>query len=150
MLKLIEAEIVKAMRNKDKVAQSVFRLTVAKAQGFAKQELVEVNNAHVMQALKSELKQTKESLSMMEKNLFDEEIEVYKTKISLLEGYLPKQISGENLTVAVSNKIEELEELGVEKTMKSMGRVMGALKKDLGDTVQDAALSAEVKMQLNR
>lgn len=70
-----------------------------------------------MRYVQKELKQTKEALSLTPADRMDL-IEETKRKIEILEAYLPKQMSADELQAAI---LEILEEKQLERSNKSKG-----------------------------
>lgn len=65
-------------------------------------------------------------------------------QVAVIEGYLPRQLSGEEIEQAVRAVIEETGATG----MKDMGRVMGTASKRLAGKADGRAIAATVKRLL--
>lgn len=147
MIEKIRADIKTAMKVKDTPRKDTLKWAVTKAQAFAKTEKVEMDDEHMFEGVKAELKELKDSLKTMSKKLSDEEIKEYNYKIAVLVEYMPKQLSKDVVEIKVN---EAIKTLGVALEMKSMGKVMGYLKEALGDTVDPGMLSGVVKSKLTQ
>lgn len=92
--------------------------------------------------LKRTIKQTKETLDGSIKAGNDQErTDTLAEQVKILEEYLPKQVSGEELSALIG---EVLAETGA-TTKKEMGRVMGALTQKTGGNFDKAAAAKELQ-----
>lgn len=145
MLKILMEDLKTSMKEKDVLKKESLQLIISKAKLIAKEKLVEVNDEHIMTSVNSELKQTKEALEMMRKNLSEKAIADYEYKIKVISGYLPKQLD----EFEIKEKIDEaIEELNISKEIKNMGTLIKHLKEKLGNTVDGKLLSETVKEKL--
>ena len=95
--------------------------------------------------LKRTIKQTKETLDGSIKAGNDQErTDTLTEQVKILEEYLPKQVSGEELLALID---EVLAETGA-TTKKEMGRVMGALTQKTGGNFDKAAAAKELQGRL--
>jgi uncharacterized protein len=113
-----------AMKNKEKDKLSVIRMIKATMQNEAiklgKQELSEEEELTV---LSREMKQRKDSLHEFDKAGRNDLVEKLQQEISVVEIYMPKQLSEEEIADIVKQTIVE-----VDATSKAdMGKVMAAL-----------------------
>ena len=96
----------------------------------------------------SELKDSEESFVMANEkgqiNKYDVAIQECQDKIVILKAFLPQQLSEKQTTLAVEQVIIEV---GAE-SMKDMGKIMGAIKKDFGSMVDMGLVSKIVKEKL--
>ena len=105
----------------------------------------EITDADVDAMLKRLIKQTKETLDGSIKAGNDQErTDTLTLQVSILEGYLPKQVSGDELAALID---EVLAETGA-STKKDMGRVMGALTQKTGGNFDKAAAAKELGQKL--
>lgn len=145
MLKILMEDLKTSMKEKDVLRKESLQLIISKAKSIAKEKLSEVNNEYIMASINSELKQTKEALEMMRKNLSEKAIADYEYKIKVISGYLPKQLD----EFEIKEKIDEaIEELNISKEIKNMGTLIKHLKEKLGNTVDGKLLSEMVKEKL--
>ncbi len=128
MRQRITQDVKDAMKSGDKARLSTLRLLTAAIKdrevGVGGAAPVEVGDAEVIAILQKMVKQRRESVATYEKagrtDLADQE----KAEITVLEGYLPKQMDEAGTKAAVAALVAELGAAGP----KDMGRVMGALK----------------------
>ena len=133
-------EIKTAMKAKDKVRLAILRQVLGEIKNIEVNERREITDADVDAMLKRTIKQTKETLDGSIKAGNDTLAE----QVKILEEYLPKQVSGEELSALIG---EVLAETGA-TTKKEMGRVMGALTQKTGGNFDKAAAAKELQSRL--
>ncbi|SDB98166.1 hypothetical protein SAMN05421734_103244 [Pelagirhabdus alkalitolerans] len=124
LLDHLNQDMKQAMRNREKQKLSVIRMVKASLQNEAiklgKEELSEEEELTV---LARELKQRKDSLREFEEAGREDLVENLRFEIDVLQVYMPKQLTTEELEEIVLETIKE-----VNATSKQeMGKVMGAL-----------------------
>lgn len=91
--------------------------------------------------LKRVIKQTKETLEgSIKAGNNQERTDLLAAQVEILESYLPKQVSGDELIALIE---KTLTETGA-TSKKEMGKVMGALTKATGGNFDKAAAAAEL------
>ena len=139
----ISADIISAMKARDKVSLEALRnvkkvFLEAKTAPGANDELSDADATRIIQKLVKQGKDAAEIFaSQNRQDLADEEL----AQIAVFERYLPKALSDEELTTAVS---EIIAATGA-TSMKDMGRVMGIASKQLAGKAEGRAISAKVK-----
>lgn len=139
----ISADIISAMKARDKVSLEALRnvkkvFLEAKTAPGANDELSDADATRIIQKLVKQGKDAAEIFaSQNRQDLADEEL----AQIAVFERYLPKALSDEELTAAVSKIIAATRAT----SMKDMGRVMGIASKQLAGKADGRAISAKVK-----
>lgn len=137
----LKDEIKAAMRAKDKPRLSILRQVHGEIKDIEVNERRDITDADVDAMLKRTIKQTRETLDGSIKAGNDQErTDTLTAQVAILEGYLPKQVSGDEL-VALIDAV--LAETGA-STKKDMGRVMGALTQKTGGNFDKAAAAKEL------
>lgn len=72
-----------------------------------KQKNEEIKDTDIIKIIESEIKQIKDSISYLEKANKEDEIKKENLKISIIEKYLPKKMSKDELREIISNIIKE-------------------------------------------
>lgn len=90
------------------------------------------------------VKQRKDSLAVFTAQGRADLAEVEQAELNVLEDYLPKQLTTEELESAVKIIIEKVGAT----SMKDMGKVMGMASKQFGGSAEGKAISAAVKKML--
>lgn len=141
----LQEEIKNAMRAKDKNRLSILRQVLGEVKNIEVNERREIKETDVDAMLKRLVKQTSETLDGSIKAGNDaERTAMLKEQVAILEEYLPRQVSGDELTALVEKAIADL---GAE-TKRDMGRVMGALATATGGNFDKAAAAKEVGNRL--
>ena len=90
------------------------------------------------------VKQRKESAAIYEGQNRDDLAQNELAEVAVIEVYLPKPLTDEELTAAVKQIIEQVGAT----SMKEMGKVMGVASKQLAGKAEGGAISAKVKQLL--
>lgn len=100
--KQINQDKVQAMRDKDTLKKNVLTLIASRIQNKKIEKKVDtLSNEDEMQAVSAELKQTKDALEGAESAGRQDLVDKEKAKIAILEKYLPKQLTEEEITAEV-------------------------------------------------
>ena len=141
----LQEEIKNAMRAHDKNRLSILRQVHGEVKNIEVNERRDIVEADVDAMLKRVLKQTGETLEGAIKAATSEErTAMLKEQVAILEEYLPKQVSGDELIALIEKTIADL---GAE-TKRDMGKVMGALTAATGGNFDKAAAAKEVGSRL--
>lgn len=143
----LHAEMVAAMKAKDKVRLGVARLLLGELRNAASRGGAhEITEEEVTAQIKRTLKQTNETLEMSEKAGNNaERTENLREQVAVLESLLPQQVSGDELVALVEKAIAELGAT----SKKDMGRVMGALTAATNGDFDKPAAAKEVGSRLS-
>lgn len=143
----IESEIKQAMLKKDKDRLRALRaiksmILLAETEKGAGDELT----ADVeMKLLTKAAKQRKDSVEIYEKEGRDDLAEVEKAELSIIEEFLPKQLSEEEVREAVKEIIAQVGASGPQ----DMGKVMGVATKKMAGKADGKLISTLTKEILN-
>jgi uncharacterized protein YqeY len=141
--KLIE-DMKTAMKSGDKERLGVIRLVNAAIKQREVDERILLDNAQVLSAMEKMLKQRRDSFSQFEAagrmDLADKE----KFEISVIQGYMPAQLSAQDVDAAITAAIGEA---GATST-KDMGKVMALVKAKVTGRTDMGKLSELVKAKL--
>lgn len=141
----LQDEIKAAMKARDKNRLSILRQVHGEIKNIEVNERREITDADVDAMLKRTIKQTKETLDGSIKAGNDQErTDRLTEQVEILEGYLPKQVSGEELIALIE---EVLAETGA-ATKKEMGKVMGTLTQKTGGNFDKAQAAKELQSRL--
>ena len=145
----IRGALVTAMKSGDKAATGTIRLI----QSSIKNRDIELrtssaqtdDNLVVTEVLQKMIKQRRESAELYRKGNRNELADAEEAEIAIIERFLPKQMSEDEASAAISGIIAET---GA-SSMKDMGRVMGEVKSRLGGQIEPARASALVREMLS-
>lgn len=138
-----------AMRERDTTAVSTVRLILAAlkdrdicARGKGQDP---ISDDEILGMLQSMVKQRRDSIALYEQGARLELAEQEQAEIRIIERFLPRQMTEEEMKSAVDTTIGDIEAQGI----KDMGRLMGALKERYAGQMDFAKASAIAKQQLN-
>lgn len=142
----LHAQMVAAMKAKDKTRLSIIRQVMAEVKNIEVNERRDVTEEDVNSMIKRLIKQTSETLEMSKQAGNNQErTDVLTQQVEILESLLPEQMSGDALVALIEKTIAEV---GAE-SRKDMGRVMGALNAATGGNFDKAAAAKEVGARLS-
>ena len=138
-----------AMKAKDELAVSTLRLILAalKDRDIAARTKGDTNGIgedDILRLLGTMIKQRREAIAHYEQGGRPELAKREAEEIDVIESFLPKQLSDEEIQSVVQEMIAELGAGG----LKEMGRVMAALRERYSGRMDFAKASAIVKRQL--
>lgn len=144
----ISEDIKKAMLAKEKVRLEALRgvkkeFLEAKTAKGSNGDLTDEAAVKILQKM---VKQRKDSAQIYIDQNRPELAENELAEVAVIEAYLPKQMSDEELTAAVK---EIIAEVGA-TSAKDMGKVMGVASKKLAGKAEGRAISEKVKTLLNQ
>ena len=139
----IDQDIKSAMLSKDGARLRGLRaikaaLLVAKSEKGASDVLTDETEVKVLQKL---VKQRKESAEIYQQQNRDDLYQIELEEMQVIEAYLPKQMSREEVSAYVKDAITRS---GAE-SMKDMGKVMGLVNKELAGKADGKTISELVK-----
>lgn len=143
----IEAEIKQAMLNKDKGRLTALRaiksqILLAETEKGAATELTEEAELKLLQ---KQAKQRRDSLDIYKEQGREDLAEVEQAELIIIEEFLPKQLSEEEVEAEVKKVIEQVGASGPQ----DMGKVMGAATKALSGKADGKIISTVAKKLLS-
>lgn len=143
--KLLE-DLKNSMKEKNVVRKNVVQMIRAAILQKEKDGGIELKDEDIMQIIAKEAKTRKDSLPDYEKSGREDLIEEVKEEIAIIEEYLPKQLTKEEILPIIQ---EIINKTGA-STIKDMGKVMGEAKKQLGVSADGKTISECVKELLSK
>lgn len=144
----IEADLTSAMKAHQvntvstlRMLQSAIKNAVIAARTSAKQEL---DDADVEQVIRSEAKKLRDALEDFSKAARQDLIDRANEELTVLQGYLPKQLDAETLEAKVREIVAELREQGEVE----FGKAMKAVNDKIKGLADGKAISEAVKRAL--
>jgi len=104
-----------------------------------------VTEEEILSILTKMVKQREESASAFEKGCRPELAEQERAEIDVIREFLPRQLSEDEIEVAVKNVIDEYDASG----LKDMGKCMGALKERYNGSMDFGCAGKMMKEQLS-
>ena len=140
----IGAAMKAAMKARDKARLGTIRLIQSEFKRIEVDERIEVDDARALAVLDKMVKQRRDSADQFTKAGRDELAEQENFEISVIQEFLPAQLSEEDLVAMVDEAIAAAGATG----MQAMGAVMGQLKPKLQGRADIGAVSQLVKSRL--
>ena len=130
-----------AMKEKNTIKKDTVQMVRAAILQIEKDKGIEVDDAKIIEIIAKEVKGKKDAIVEFEKGGRDDLIEQTNKEIEVLEKYLPKQLSHDEITEIVK---EVIASLGT-TSMKDMGPVMKEAKAKIGAAADGKAINEVVK-----
>ena len=147
----IETEYKNALKSKDKIKISTYRLILSSIKDLdisnrSGPNKKETDDEDIKKLLKKMMKQRTESIDIYKKNNRSDLLEIEQNEFNILSSFLPKQLNDEE-TKKICEEI--ISKLGA-NSIKDMGKVMGELKKKHADEIDFSKAGALLKQLLNK
>lgn len=146
----ILADLKEAMKAKNSDKTMVLRSLKAK---ILEKEISErkdgqshLSDEQIIDVLLKAAKQRKESIDQFTRGDRPDLVEKEETELTIIENYLPKMMSEEEILVVVRNQIKKIGAT----SMADMGKVMGSLMGQLKGKAEGSAISKAVKEELSK
>ena len=145
MLNQLQKELVVAMKAGEKAKMMGLRNIIGKLKAAKIDKGESLTNEESLKILKSAAKQLKESIDQYQKGGRDDLAEEEAYELSLLEKYLPEQLSEKIIRETVKNIVENT---GAE-SIQDMGQVMGAAMKEFSGSADGKLVQKIVQEELS-
>lgn len=134
-----------AMREKDEVKKNTVQMVRAAILQIEKDKGIKVEDEKIIEIIAKEVKGKKDALVDFEKGGRDDLVSQTNQEIAILQEYLPKQLTSEEIKVEVEKVIKDIGAT----SMKDMGAVMKEAKARIGAAADGRAINEVVKGLLN-
>jgi uncharacterized protein YqeY len=142
----ISEDMKTAMRAKETARLGVIRLLLAAMKQREVDERITLGDADVLSVIDKMLKQRRDSIAQYEAASRQDLADAEKFEISVLQGYMPAQMTEAEIAAAV----EEAIAASGAKSPQEMGKVIGLLKPKLAGRADMGKVSGLVKAQLSK
>ena len=147
----IETNYKNSLKLKDKAAISTYRLILSSIKDIdiinrSGPNKKETDDEDIKKLLKKMIKQRVESIDIYKKNNRPDLLEVELKENAILSSFLPKQLSEEETKNICNEVVKKLNATSI----KDMGKVMGALKKEYSDSLDFSKAGSYLKESLNK
>jgi uncharacterized protein YqeY len=140
----ITEDMKSAMKAGEKDRLKVVRLILAAIKQVEVDQRIELDDAAVLGVLEKMVKQRRDSVDQFQKGGRDDLAQIELAEITILENYLPEQLSDAEIDVLIDTAIEAT---GAE-SIRDMGKVMGQVKAQAAGRADMGAVGAKVKARL--
>jgi uncharacterized protein YqeY len=141
----IDKEMILAAKAKDKIRLSALRMVKS---GLHNREIDlkrELEEAEFLQLLSSMVKQRKDSIDQFGKGGRQDLVDKELAELKVIEEFLPKQLTEEDLDAAIGEALRETGAVGI----RDMGKVMKALIPTLAGRADGKVVGEKVKARLS-
>jgi len=140
----VNEDMKAAMKAREAEKLAAIRLLLAAMKQREVDERITLDDAGVVSVIEKMIKQRKDSIAQFEKAARQDLVDKEKFEISVLEAYLPQQLSQAEIEAAVSEAIAA----SGAKGPQDMGKVMGIVKPKLAGRADMGKVSGLVKARL--
>ena len=137
-------DLKQAMKDKDTVRKNTVQLIRSGVLQIEKDKQITLDDEGVLDVIAKELKKRRDSMPDFEKSGRQDLIDQLKQEIEALLGYLPKQLTEDEVKAIVDRVVDELQAT----SMKDMGKVMAALAAETKGRADNKVISQYVKEKL--
>ena len=146
MLKAQISEDMKtAMRAKDSVRLGAIRLLLSAIKQREVDERIELSDADVITVIEKMLKQRRDSIAAFESANRTDLADIEKFEVTVLQTYMPKQLSDEELNQIITQVIADSGATGA----KDMGKVVSLVKPLVAGVADMGKVSGLIKSRLS-
>lgn len=145
LLTTINEDVKTAMKARDKEKLSVLRMLKSELQNEQIKKGTELNEEEELSVLSREMKQRRDSLTEFKNADRQDLVEKLENEIVIVESYLPKQLTEEELQSIVQEVIASVNATST----SDFGKVMGAIMPKVKGKADGNAVNRIVKEQLS-
>ena len=138
--KLME-DLKESMKNKDTVRKNTVQMVRASILQIEKDKGIEVEDSKIIDIIAKEVKTKKDALKDFEKAERQDLIDLTNREIEVLQEYLPKQLSRDEVKEEVQKIITEIGAT----SMKDMGEIMKEAKAKMGASAEGKTINEVAK-----
>ena len=142
--KLLE-DLKESMKEKNVIRKNVVQMVRAAILQIEKDKKIEVSDSQIVEIIAKEAKKRKDAVEDYQKSGREDLIEQMNQEIKILNEYLPKQLTEEELTQKMQEIITELGATSI----KDIGAVMKKAKETIGAAANGKAINEVAKKILN-
>jgi uncharacterized protein YqeY len=139
----IKEDMYAAMKSKDKVKATILRSLLSNLKKIEIEKKEPIAEPEYLSIVKKMVKQLKESIDVYSQAGRIELAEKEKSELSIIEDYLPKQFSEEEILELIKNIISEISA----KNISDIGKVMAIVMKKGGGKV-DGGIANRIAKEL--
>ena len=141
----ITEDMKTAMRAKDSVRLGAIRLLLAAIKQREVDERIELADGDVISVIEKMLKQRRDSIAAFELAKRDDLADIEKFEVTVLQTYMPKQMSDDEINQIITQVIADTGAQGA----KDMGKVVGLVKPLVAGMADMGKVSGLIKARLS-
>ena len=140
----LESDLAEAAKARDQIKLTVLRLLKSALKNYEIEVGHDASPQEIMSVLQKEAKKRRDSIEQYGKANRQDLVEEETNELEIIQDYLPKEISDNELDVLVKDAIDKT---GA-KEIKDMGKVIPVVIKASGGSADGSRISARVKQIL--
>ena len=141
----ITEDMKTAMRAKDSVRLGAIRLLLSAIKQREVDERIELADSDVISVIEKMLKQRRDSIAAFELAKRDDLADIEKFEVTVLQTYMPKQMSDDEINQIITQVIADTGAQGA----KDMGKVVGLVKPLVAGVADMGKVSGLIKARLS-
>ena len=139
-------DMKEAMKEKDTIRRNTVQLVRSGILQIEKDKQIELDDEGILDVIAKELKKRRDSIPDFEKSGRTDLLEGLNKEIEVLLGYLPKQLTEDEIKSIVEEAVAE----SGASTMKDMGKVMAIISPKVKGRADNKIVSGFVKQMLQK
>ena len=140
----ISEDMKTAMRAKESVRLGAIRLLQSAIKQREVDERIELQDADVISVIEKMLKQRRDSITAFESANRTDLVDIEKFEVTVLQTYMPKQLSDDELNQIITQVIADCGAIGA----KDMGKVVGLVRPLVAGVADMGKVSGLIKSRL--
>lgn len=145
MVEKLKADMIEAMKNKEKEKLTVIRMVKAAMDQEHIDRKREINDELLIDVVNKQIKMRRDSIAEFEKGNRSDLIEKTQNELAILEAYLPEQLSEEEVNTIIDEIFVEVKP----ESQKDMGKVMKEATTKLKGKADMKKVSEIIKSKLS-
>lgn len=141
----LQSEIKMAMKAKESIRLSTLRMLSSEIHNAEIDKGEQLSEKEELSVVRKEIKKRRDAIEAYAQAGRSELVEREEVELKVLNEFMPKQMSEEEVEKTVSQIISELDA----NSMSEMGRVIGAVMNKIGDRADGTLVSKIVKQRLS-
>jgi uncharacterized protein len=146
LLQKLDDDLKRALKASDSLKVSVLRLTKAALKNKQIDKGEELSDDEIISTLSTLSKQRRESIELFSKGGREDLAEKERQELAILQSYLPKQLTTEELDAIITEAIKESSASG----LKEIGKVMRLVMQRVKGTADGKIVNQRVKELLEK
>ena len=121
-------DLKQAMRSGDTLKRSVIRMLMAAIKNAEIARQAKLEDSDILGIIAKEVRQRRESIEAFKQGNRQDLVDKEEAELAILQGYLPQQLTRDEIVEAVQKVIAEVEAKGLGDKGKEMPKLMAQLK----------------------
>jgi len=124
----IRDDLGQAMKSGDTVKRTALRMLLAAITNTEKARMASLEDGDILGVIAKEIKQHHESIDAFKLGKRQDLVDQEETELAILQGYMPEQMSREDVVAAVKKVVEEVGAQSLADKGKVMPKIIAQLK----------------------